>query len=481
MTRRARARSEPLESRIRSGVAWKAASQITLQVSRMVVALVLARLLAPEDWGLAAMVFVFSGFVVVFTDNALGTALIQRRELHEGRPLDRLLDQRRGRARARARRASGSRAPSPTSTASRRSSRCSSAVSVGFLVSALGTTHMALLARDMQFRRLELRQIAATLVGAVAGITIALEGLRPLGDRRPAARGGRRVDGAPLVADCPGAPRCAFSVASLRRLGGFAGNVFGENLLYQAGRNLGTLLIGRFVGAVALGAYALATNVILVPFSRIAGAAAAGLLPRVLAHGRRPRADGRRLDPRDPARRRDRDPGARRPGHRRARLRPGRARATLGPRDAGDPDPRVGRPDPGAPDPERRGPPGARPGGNAAAVHGALVRRQPSERVALGPALGHRRRGRLLPPLPRRWSSRCGRTSRRGRSGSRSWRFPRALFRRRAGDGRDGRRPRAARGWRWSRRASRPLRGSRSSWCSAPPSTRAPASCARPR
>ena len=47
-------------------------------------------------------------------------------------------------------------------------------LSIGFFITALGTTQSALLARDMEFRRLELRQIAATLVGAVAGITIAL-------------------------------------------------------------------------------------------------------------------------------------------------------------------------------------------------------------------------------------------------------------------------------------------------------------------
>ena len=75
--------TDSIGSRIRSGVAWKAGSQLTLQVSRMVVALILARLLAPEDWGLAAMVLVFSGFAVVFTDSALGTALIQRRTIVE--------------------------------------------------------------------------------------------------------------------------------------------------------------------------------------------------------------------------------------------------------------------------------------------------------------------------------------------------------------------------------------------------------------
>ena len=57
----------------------------------------------------------------------------------------------------------------------------------------------------------------------------------------------------------------------MRRLGGFAGNVFGENFLYQAGRTLGPLIVGRALGAAALGAFALATNVILVPFARLAG------------------------------------------------------------------------------------------------------------------------------------------------------------------------------------------------------------------
>ena len=75
--------SDSLGSRIISGIAWKAGSQITLQLARMVVALLLARMLTPHDWGLAAMVLVFAGFVVVFTDSALGTALIQRREITE--------------------------------------------------------------------------------------------------------------------------------------------------------------------------------------------------------------------------------------------------------------------------------------------------------------------------------------------------------------------------------------------------------------
>ena len=268
VTSQAPATSDAIGSRILSGLAWKAGSQITLQISRMVVALILARLLAPEDWGLAAMVMVFSGFVVVFTDNALGTALIQRRELYRG---DRstvfwmstgigVLLALTGIA------LSGPLAGFYGEPSVR---PLFIAVSIGFLVSALGTTQMALLVRDMQFRRLELRQIAATLVGAVAGITIAVEGFGAwaiVGQQLAEAVTSTVL----LWYVTPWRPSATFSVASLRRLGGFAGNVFGENLLYQTGRNLGNLLIGRVLGAASLGTFALATNVILVPFYRIA-------------------------------------------------------------------------------------------------------------------------------------------------------------------------------------------------------------------
>jgi O-antigen/teichoic acid export membrane protein len=254
--------------RILSGLAWKAGSQVMLQITRLVVALFLARMLAPDDWGVAAMVLVFSGFVIVFTDNALGTALIQRRTIDEddrstvfwsSAGIGVLL-------------ALGGWAlsgPLASFYGEPEVQPLFVVLSLSFFVATLGTTQSALLVRDMQFRILELRQMAATVVGAAAGIAVAIAG------------GGAWAIVIQQLADAttstillwiltPWRPKFRFSTASLRRLGGFAGNVFGENLLYQAGRNIANLLIGRFIGAAALGAYSLATNVILVPFSRIA-------------------------------------------------------------------------------------------------------------------------------------------------------------------------------------------------------------------
>ena len=60
------------------GLAWKVGSEAFRQLSRILVAVMLARLLVPEDYGLAAMVLVFSSLVLIFSDLALGAALVQR-------------------------------------------------------------------------------------------------------------------------------------------------------------------------------------------------------------------------------------------------------------------------------------------------------------------------------------------------------------------------------------------------------------------
>jgi O-antigen/teichoic acid export membrane protein len=255
-------------SRIVSGVAWKAGSQITLQISRMVVALFVARVLAPEEWGLAAMVMVFSGFVIVFTDNALGTALIQHRAITEN---DRstvfwissavgLLLMACGVA------ISGVLADFYGEPAV---APLFAVLSVSFFINSLATTHSALLVRAMRFRQLELRQMAATASGAVTGIALAVGGF-----------GAWAIVGQQLAEAATSTvllwwwarwrPSFAFSLDSVRKLGGFAGNVFGENIVAQSSRSVTSLVMGRVLGPVALGTYTLGANVILVPFSRIA-------------------------------------------------------------------------------------------------------------------------------------------------------------------------------------------------------------------
>jgi O-antigen/teichoic acid export membrane protein len=266
---RAPAADGSIRSRVLHGLAWKAGGQLAMQSSRVVVAVVLARLLAPHDFGVAGMVLVFTSFVLVFSDVALGAALVQRPMLTE-RDCSTAFWASVGLGTfftAAGIAASGAVAAFYGEPQVR---ALAAALSVGFLVNALGATQESLLIRDMRFRSLELRTMAAVGVGAVVGIGAALAGWGAwaiVGQQLALVATSTLL----LWRFCSWRPRLRFSRASLRDLGGFSANVFGHRVLYYLHRNADNLLVGRFLGAAALGTYALAYNVMLLPFSRIAG------------------------------------------------------------------------------------------------------------------------------------------------------------------------------------------------------------------
>ncbi len=64
-----------------SAAAWSALDTFGVQIVQFVIGVVLARLLAPEDFGLIAMLAVFIALAEVFVDSGLSAALIQKREV----------------------------------------------------------------------------------------------------------------------------------------------------------------------------------------------------------------------------------------------------------------------------------------------------------------------------------------------------------------------------------------------------------------
>src|SRR4051812_10803171 len=71
------AAASDLRQKVVGGLGWKLLTQIITQGSRTIVAILLAHLLTPHDFGLAAMALVFTSFAWIFTDLSLGSALIQ--------------------------------------------------------------------------------------------------------------------------------------------------------------------------------------------------------------------------------------------------------------------------------------------------------------------------------------------------------------------------------------------------------------------
>lgn len=62
------------------GLLWRFAERTGTQGVQFIVSIVLARLLAPEDYGTISLVTVFTTILQVFVDSGLGTALIQKKD-----------------------------------------------------------------------------------------------------------------------------------------------------------------------------------------------------------------------------------------------------------------------------------------------------------------------------------------------------------------------------------------------------------------
>src|SRR3954447_4023885 len=260
---------QDLRARVMRGLVWVAASQVGFQITRAVVAIAIARLLTPDEYGLAAIAIVFSSLVMVFSDLALGAALIQRRSLSE---LDKstafwvtvgsgLLFTALGLALA---------GPAARLYGQPEAKPLLMALSAGFVVSAVGSTQLTLMMRNMDFRRTEMLGLAGTMAGGAVGVTMAALGA-----------GSWAIIAQQLVAlicttalvwlQSPWRPQMRFSGASLRDLGGFSAYMLGQRLTWYLQVNSDTLIIGRVLGTAAVRTYAVAYNTILAPASKIAG------------------------------------------------------------------------------------------------------------------------------------------------------------------------------------------------------------------
>lgn len=68
------------QSTIISSLFWKFAERIGAQGVNLIVSIILARILAPEDYGIIALVTIFITISNVFIENGLPTALIQKKD-----------------------------------------------------------------------------------------------------------------------------------------------------------------------------------------------------------------------------------------------------------------------------------------------------------------------------------------------------------------------------------------------------------------
>lgn len=239
--------------------------------------MILARLLAPADFGLIAMVAAIVGFAALFKDLGLSMATIQKDEItHEQVSMlfwinvifSGLI-------------AAAIVALSPAISwfyGEPRLTLVSVSLSIVFLFDGLTVQHQAILRRQMRFTALATIQVISTSAGVIAAIVSAMLGS---GYWALVIMQGTSVFVFAIAVWLttgwvPGLPTRHAGVRSMLE---FGANLTGFNILNYFARNLDNVLIGKAWGAKQLGFYSKAYGLLLLPINQITAPVASVAIP----------------------------------------------------------------------------------------------------------------------------------------------------------------------------------------------------------
>jgi PST family polysaccharide transporter len=251
------------------GLKWNGAAHFACQTLHFAISVVVARALSPGEFGLMGMVAVFSGLAGLFVGLGLGAALVQRPVLEE-RHLSTIFW---------VNIACGAALTAGFASASSAIARfygepllreLTLAVAFNFIIGSFSIVQRNLLIRAMDFRSLFIIETTAVAcAGAVAaGGALSGWGVWSLGAQSLVFTA---VSAIMLWRLSDWQPSWRVDGGSLRELWGFSSNLLGFNLLNFSNRNLDNLLIGRFIGPNALGVYARAYGLMLLPLDQVSG------------------------------------------------------------------------------------------------------------------------------------------------------------------------------------------------------------------
>ena len=230
-------------------------------------AVVLARLLTPDDFGLIGMVTVVINFLFIFKDIGLSDATIQKDEITRSQIstlfwINTLISLVLGLILA----ASG-----PLVARFYDRSELSPIMAVlafTFVVEGLTIQHTALLRRHLRFTAVAIADILSRFSYLVTAIILALSGFSYW-----SLVGGHIVRSLVLMTfifyHCPWMPGRMEKGTGVRKMMMFGGHLTVGHLLAYLARNLDGILIGRIYGAAPLGLYNKAYHLLMQPLSQI--------------------------------------------------------------------------------------------------------------------------------------------------------------------------------------------------------------------
>jgi len=266
-----------LGKRSARGGAVTLAAQICKFALSMSSAIVLARLLTPQDYGLIGMVAILVGFLGMFQYLGLSTATIQWSEINH-QQVSALFWMNMALSAAIM---LVTIAAAPLAAWFYKEPRLIG-ITIGYAFSILLTglyiQHEAILIRQMRFAITAVIEVSAMAIGLVAAIISASYGARYWAlviNQLVLAM----VSVIGMWAACRWRPSWPRRSAGVRSMLNFGSNVTGFNVMQYFARNADNALIGKFWGAYELGLYSRAYQMLLMPMQQINAPLAAVAVP----------------------------------------------------------------------------------------------------------------------------------------------------------------------------------------------------------
>ncbi len=260
-----------------SNTRWVALSQGARVVSQLVSMTVLARMVAPDAYGLMALAAIVTNLAYLFRDMGTGAALIQ------------------------------AAAVSPRMAATVHWSNLGLGTVIGlavvlsaplmahvfhepklasvllmlalvFPVTAVGVVHQALLERESKFSVVAGAEIAASLGGLITALVLAWQGagVFSLVAQMIVAT---TVSTSIIVLRSSFKPARHWDLAEFKSIAGFSGNLSLFNFVLYVARNADSMVVGRMLGSAALGVYSMAYRLMLFPLQNMTFVASRVLFP----------------------------------------------------------------------------------------------------------------------------------------------------------------------------------------------------------
>ncbi|MAT96899.1 MAG: colanic acid exporter [Anaerolineaceae bacterium] len=250
-----------------SGIGWSVISRVGRQSFQFVFQVILARILLPDAFGLVGMITVFVGFANIFMDLGFGSALIQKQDADEDHYSSIFwLNV-----------AAGLSLMLIFVAASPLIARfynqpdlipLTIVSSINFFVGSFSVIHISLLKKELNFKKLAAAELSAVIVSGVFAVLMAWFGWGVWSLVLQSVLL-TTITAVLLWIFNDWRPNWRFRWSSVKDLLGFSANLLGFTSFNYWIRNADNLLIGRFLGTLALGIYSYSYSIMLLPLSLV--------------------------------------------------------------------------------------------------------------------------------------------------------------------------------------------------------------------